>query len=44
VLDGQCFEFLGNALPAIAHVGPGEHEDSCYAFLLAYQNAKMFGR
>jgi hypothetical protein len=41
VLDGQCFKFLGDVLPAIAHAGPSEPEDSCYAFPVAYQNAKV---
>jgi hypothetical protein len=44
MLDGQCFEFLGDALPAIAHAGPGEPEDPCYAFPVAYQDAKVSGR
>ncbi len=44
MLDGQCFKFLGDALPAIAHVGPGEPEDPCYAFPVAYQNAKVSRR
>jgi hypothetical protein len=44
MLDGQCFEFFGGALLAIPHVGLGEHEDLCYAFLVAYHNAKVSGR
>ncbi len=44
VLDDQCFKFLGDVLPAIAHTGLGEHEDPCYALPVAYQNAKMFRR
>ncbi len=44
VLDGQCFKFLGDVLPAIVHVGLGELEDPCYAFPVAYQNAKVSGR
>jgi hypothetical protein len=43
VLDGQRFEFLSDNLPAIAHAGPSEPGDPCYAFPVAYQNAKMFG-
>ncbi len=41
VLDGQCFEFLGDVLPTIVHAGPSEPEDPCYAFHVAYQNAKV---
>jgi hypothetical protein len=44
VLDGQRFEFLGDALPAIIHAGPGEPKDPRYAFPVAYQNAKVYGR
>jgi hypothetical protein len=44
VLDGKHFEFLGDTLPTIAHDGLGEHEDLRYAFHVAYQNAKVFGR
>ncbi len=43
MLDGQCFKFLGDTLPAIAHAGPSELEDPCYAFPVAYHNAKMSG-
>jgi hypothetical protein len=44
VLNSQRFKFLGNALPAVAFAGLGEPNDLRYAFPLAYQDAKMFGR
>jgi hypothetical protein len=44
VLDSQRFEFLGDALPTIAHASPSEPEDLRYAFPVAYQNAKVSGR
>ncbi len=44
VLDGQCFDFLNDTFPAIAHAGLGEPEDPCYAFPVAYQNVKVSGR
>jgi len=44
VLEGQCFEFFSDTFLAIAHVGPGELEDPCYAFPVAYQNAKVSER
>jgi hypothetical protein len=36
VLDGQRFEFIGNVLPAVALVDPGEPDNPHYAFLVAY--------
>jgi hypothetical protein len=44
VLDGHHFEFLGDPLPAVAFVGLSEHDDLRYAFLVAYRDAKTFGR
>ncbi len=41
VFDDQHFEFLGDVHPAIALAGLGEYENSHYAFLVAYQDAKM---
>ncbi len=44
VLDDQRFEFLGNVLPAVILDGLGEPDGSRYAFLVAYRDAKAFGR
>jgi hypothetical protein len=44
VLNGQCFEFLGDVFLATTHVGPGELDDPHYAFLVAYWNVKAFER
>jgi hypothetical protein len=44
VLDGQHFEFLGDVFPTVAFIGLGELDDSRYVFLVAYQDAKAFGR
>jgi hypothetical protein len=43
VLDSQRFEFLGDAFSVIVHAGPSEPNDLCYAFLVAYRNAKASG-
>jgi hypothetical protein len=42
VLNGQHFEFLSNALPAAILAAPGEPDNPCYAFPIAYWDAKMF--
>ncbi len=44
MLDGQRYEFLGDALPAVALGGAGEPDDPCYTFPVAYWDAKAFGR
>jgi hypothetical protein len=44
VLDDQHFKFLGVAFSAIARAGPSEPNDPCYAFPVAYRNAKTFER
>jgi hypothetical protein len=41
MLDGQHFEFLGNALLATALAGPSEHDNPRYAFPTTYQDAKV---
>jgi hypothetical protein len=43
MLDGQCFEFLGDIFSATAHAGPGELDDPHYMFLVTYRNVKAFG-
>ncbi len=44
MLDGQRFEFLGNAFLAVTLAGLGELNDSHYAFLATYWDAKASGR
>ncbi len=41
MLDDQRYKFLGDVLLATALAGPGEHDDSRYAFLVAYWDAKV---
>jgi hypothetical protein len=41
MLDDQRFKFLGDALLAIAHVGPGEPDNLRYTFPIAYWNVKV---
>jgi hypothetical protein len=41
MLDDQRFKFLGDALLAIAHVGPGEPDNLRYMFPIAYWNVKV---
>jgi hypothetical protein len=44
MLDSQHFEFLGDALLVAALAGPGELDDSHYAFPAAYWDAKASRR
>ncbi len=44
VLDGQHYEFLGDALSAVALIGPGEFDNSDFTFPIAYWDAKASGR
>jgi hypothetical protein len=43
MLHDQHFEFLGDTLLATTHVGPGEPDNLCYAFPVAYWNVKASG-
>jgi hypothetical protein len=42
MLDGQCFEFLGDIFSTTAHASLGEPNDPHYVFLVAYRNVKAF--
>jgi hypothetical protein len=44
MLDGQRFKFLGDAFSTTAHAGLSEPDDLCYAFHVAYRNAKVSRR
>jgi len=41
--DGQRFEFLSDVLSATTLVGPGEPDNPCYMFLVAYRDANVSG-